>query len=207
MTTAIASRTDATPLGVEVPTAATVERSRLLELEARLAHLEQLMQAAQRSQDRFNLLVFEGTRDRLLAAFVLANGAAACGMQVTMFFSFWGTTALRKRVASAPRKSWVECLLGWMLPRTASHTRLSQLDLCGAGRWLLRREMLKKNIADLPALMASAAELGVRLRVCEMSMKLLGIDRSELIDYPHMEFCGVAQFIDDAAHSHTNLFI
>jgi peroxiredoxin family protein len=181
--------------------------ARMAELEHRLLQLEQFTRQPRPDTNSLNLMVFEGTRDRLLAAFVMATGAAACGMKVTMFFTFWGTAALRKERALGKRKSWIERAFSWMLPRSFSHTKLSQLDMCGLGRLLISREMRKKNIADLPELLDVAADLGVTIRVCEMSMKLMGIQREELIDYPGLEFCGVASFLDDAAAANTTLFI
>ena len=154
-----------------------------------------------------NLLVFESHRDRLLAAFVMATGAAACGMQVSMFFTFWGTAALRKGGRQFGRKTLVERAFGWMLPACPRKTKLSHLDMCGLGRLLMSREMKKKNIADLNDLIETAGELGVVIRVCEMSMQLMGIRREELIDYPSLEYCGVAKFVDEAASANTTLFI
>jgi peroxiredoxin family protein len=183
------------------------EVSRIAEIEQRLTQLEQFHRLPVPDTNSLNLLVFEGTRDRLLAAFVMATGAAACGMQVTMFFTFWGTAALRKERATSKQKSWIERALGWMLPSSFSRTKLSQLDMCGLGRLLISREMRKKNIADLPELLDVAADLGVTIRVCEMSMKLMGIQREELLDYPGLEFCGVASFVEDAAAANTTLFI
>ncbi len=180
------------------------------DLEARLAQLESSLAALQDSQpdtNRMNLLVFEGSRDRLLASFVMATGAAACGMEVAMFFTFWGTAALRKGGPQLGKKSLVERAFGMMLPKSAGHTKLSHMDMCGMGRFMMGKEMQKKNIADLDSLIATAADLGVRIQVCEMSMNLMGIRREELIDYPHLDFCGVAKFVDDAATANTTLFI
>lgn len=182
----------------------------LTDLQARIDRLEQEQAASVRAAadpNRLNMLIFESHRDRLLAAFVIANGAAACGMTVTMFFTFWGTATLRKRNVRAGNKSLVERAFGWMLPGSLRGTKLSQMDMCGIGRHLMQREMRKKNIADLEDLVATAASLGVNLRICEMSMKLMGIRREELIDYPNLEFCGVAKFVDDAAAANTTLFI
>jgi peroxiredoxin family protein len=180
---------------------------RIAEIEQRLTQLEQFSRQPRPDTNSLNLLVFEGTRDRLLAAFVMATGAAACGMKVTMFFTFWGTAALRKERVARQQKSWIERALGWMLPSSFRSTKLSQLDMCGLGRLLISREMRKKNIADLPELLKVAADLGVTIRVCEMSMKLMGIHREELLDYPGLEFCGVASFVEDAATANTTLFI
>jgi len=164
-------------------------------------------QTPQVDPNALNLLVFDGHRDRLLAAFVMATGAAACGMKVVMFFTFWATAALRKGGSQFGPKSWVERAFGWMLPRSMRHTRLSQMDMCGLGRILMQREMCKKKIADLSELIETASALGVEIRVCEMSMDLMGIRREELIDYPGLEMCGVARFVDESSRANTTLFI
>ncbi|MCA9043860.1 MAG: DsrE/DsrF/DrsH-like family protein [Planctomycetaceae bacterium] len=176
------------------------------ELQARMEKLEARLNDAP-DPNTMNLLVFDASRDRLLAAFVMANGAAACGMNVSMFFTFWGTAALKKDAAQSRGKSWVEWAFGWMLPRGAGRTALSQMDMCGLGRMLMQSEMKKKNIADLDQLIPTAAELGVKIRVCEMSMQLMGIRREELIDYPGLDYCGVATFADLTSKANTTLFI
>ena len=185
-------------------------RSDLQQLEQRIDALEGELASLKQHQpdaNRLNMLVFEGYRDRLLAAFVAATGAAACGMQVTMFFSFWATAALRNGGPLIGKKSLIERAFGMMLPRSPSRTKLSQMDMGGIGRMLMEREMKNKNIASLPELIETAGDLGVTIRVCEMSMRLMGIRREELIDYPHLEFCGVAQFVDEAATSNTTMFV
>ena len=185
--------------GNDIPLALEDLKRRLLTLEGQVAKTP--------DPNGLNLLVFESHRDRLLAAFVMATGAAACGMNVTMFFTFWGTAALRKGSSQSRGKSFVERAFGWMLPSSVRQTKLSKMDMCGLGRMLMRREMQKKNIADLHDLIQTAAELGVTIRVCEMSMQLMGIRREELIDYPGIEYCGVAKFVEEAATANTTLFI
>ncbi|MBB3210476.1 peroxiredoxin family protein [Rhodopirellula rubra] len=179
-------------------------------LEDRIERLEQALrqcQATQADSNKLNLLVFSGYRDRLLASFVMATGAAACGMEVTMFFTFWGTAALRKGGPQLGKKSLVERAFGMMLPNSFKRTKLSQMDMGGMGRLLMDKEMKKKNIANLDDLIATAAELGVSIRVCEMSMNLMGIRPEELIDYPGLEFCGVASFVDDCSSANTTLSV
>ena len=173
-------------------------------IEQRLAALERRADQAP-DPNRLNLLVFSGDRDRLLAAFVVANGAAACGLEVSMFFTFWATAALRNGRGQIGRKSLVERCFGWMLPNGLRRSRLSQMDMCGIGRMLMAREMRRKNIADLDELAKTAGELGVTIRVCDMSMQLMGIRREELIEFPQMEMCGVASFIDQVATANTTL--
>ncbi len=147
-------------------------------------------------------VVFSGELDRLLAAFTMATGAAACGLQVTMFFTFWGTAVL-KREPSQVSKSLVERCLGWLLPGGPSGARLSRLNMGGLGRWLMTREMRHKRMATLDDLMGAAIESGVRMAVCESSMSLMGIDRSELLRVPTLEVCGVAHLWDRAAGGQT----
>lgn len=130
---------------------------------------------AQPDPNSRNLLVFDSSQDRLLAAFAMATGAAACDMWVNMFFTFWGTAALKKDSPQVKGKSLVEWAFGWMLTRGAIMTSLSKMDMCGLGRLLMQREMKteKKKIA---------ADLGVEIRVCETSMQSPEIRREELIN-------------------------
>ena len=178
----------------------------LAALEERVRALEEVGKSAP-NPDSMNLLVFSGDRDRLMASFVLATGAAACGQDVSMFFTFWATPTLRKQGKSIGRKSLVEKAFGWMLPKGVNQSKLSQMDFCGIGRAMMQREKNKKNIADLDQLISMAADLGVKIRVCDMSMNLMGIHPEELIDYPGLEFCGAAQFAASCSDANTTLFI
>lgn len=204
MTAAVATEDSQTVLSGGNPFAEMEAlKSRLDALESSVSRNQQ--QAADTNQ--FNLVVFSGSRDKLLAAFVMATGAAACGMEAKMFFTFWATSALRKGGPQFGRKSVVERAFGWMLPGSLRKTKLSQMDMGGMGRMLMTREMKKKRVADLDELLATAAELGVAISVCEMSMQLMGIRREELIEYPSLSYCGVASFVDDASKANTTLFI
>ncbi len=200
----MAGQTIATDRESSVATGVTSDAlaDRITKLEQRLSQLEERI-----SSDRLTLVVFSGELDRLLASFVIANGAAACGMQVTMFFTFWGAASLKKNGRQGRGKTAVERMFGWMLRGGVRRCKLSRLDMLGLGRRIMRREMARKNVADLPELIETAADLGVQIRVCEMSLSLMGIRREELIDYPHMEFCGVAGMLDHAGDSNATLFI
>ncbi|MCD0463733.1 DsrE/DsrF/DrsH-like family protein [Roseiconus lacunae] len=177
-------------------------------LEERIDQLEKtLAEPVGADPNALNLLVFDSGKDKLLAAFVMATGAAACGMKVSMFFTFWATAALRKGGSQASQKSMVEKAFGWMLPNSIHRTKLSKMDFCGLGRAMMAQEMKRKNIADLDQLIETAADLGVTIKVCEMSMQLMGLRREELIDYPGLDYCGVAKFTEQAALSNTTLFI
>lgn len=177
----------------------------LLQMEDRLARLEARMDRAP-DPNAMTLLVFSGELDKLLAAFTIANGAAATGMNVSMFFTFWGTAALKARTTHRG-KPLMERAFGLLLPGGLGRRALSRLDMGGLGRFLIGREMQRKNISPLPALIEQAAGLGVQIYLCEMSMELMGIRRDELIDYPNLQFCGAVQFADLAASGNASLFI
>ena len=178
----------------------------IAELLQRIAALEQKMQSVP-DTNALCMVVFSGELDKLLASFVIATGAAACGMKVSMFFTFWGTAALKKKGPQSPGKTLVEKAFGWMLPGGFDKRKLSKLDMGGMGRMMMAQEMKKKNVSDLPTLIALAQELAVQLYICEMSMSLMGITREELIEDPDMKQCGVAHFLTLASEANTTLFI
>ena len=157
--------------------------------------------------NNLTLLVFSGDLDRLMAAFTIASGAAATGMSVNMFFTFWGSAALKRGGAQPGGKTLVERMFGWMLPGGVDRLPLSKLDFAGMGRVLMARELKRKGIADLRGLIDGAIESGVRVYVCEMTLDMMGIRREELIDYPGLSVCGVASFVEMAAGGHNTLFI
>jgi peroxiredoxin family protein len=158
-------------------------------------------------EDRLCLLVFSGELDRLLAAFMMATTAAACGTKVSMFFTFWGTVALKRAGRQAGQKRFVERLLGWMLPGGLERRKLSHLDFSGLGRRMMQAEMRRKRIPSLTDLVALAAESDVELLVCESSLSLMGIRRDELLDYPRLTCCGAAHFLDTASRSRLTLMV
>lgn len=151
-------------------------------------------------------VVFSGEMDKVMAALVVANGAAALGGRVTLFFTFWGLNALRReqpvRVAG---KSLLDRMFGRMLPRGLGALPLSQLNFMGAGRRLMKHQMSSKGLPNLPGLLGAARLAGVRLVACTMSMEAMGIRAEELIE--GVEFGGVADYLDSAEQAGTNLFV
>ncbi|MFO1077616.1 MAG: DsrE/DsrF/DrsH-like family protein [Planctomycetota bacterium] len=126
-------------------------------------------------------LVFSGELDKQLMAFTLANAAAASGMQVTLFFTFWSLAALRRPVRT-PGKGLVERMFGWMLPRGSRALPLSNLNFGGFGSKLIRWRMGKKGVASLEEQIVTAQALGVRIVVCETSMDLMGFRKEEMLE-------------------------
>jgi len=165
-----------------------------------------LIQAQAGQEDRLSLIVFSGSLDRLIAAFVLATGAAAMGMKVSMFFTFWGTAALRRDTQKL-QKTLLERLFGWMLPKGPGRLPLSQMNMAGGGPMMIRYIMKKKGVASVEEMMDLAGELGVALHVCTMSMELLGMKEAEMRDFPGLSYCGVAKFLETAAPGKITMFV
>ena len=151
------------------------------------------------------MIVFSGDLDKVLASFIIANGSAAMGRPVTMFFTFWGLNALRKREKQNVKKPFMDAMFGAMMPRGTSKLKLSNMNMGGMGTAMMRKVMKDKNVDSLEALMKQAMFNGVKLVACTMSMDIMGITKEELID--GIEYAGVAAYLGDAEESNVNLFI
>ncbi len=159
------------------------------------------------ADDRIALIVFSGDLDKVLAAFVIATGAVAMGMEAVMFFTFWGTPVLRDAKKKAGGKDLMGKMFGLMLPKGKDAIKLSRMNMGGMGTAMMKSLMKKKNVASIHEMLDMAAELGVKIYVCEMSMNLMGFKREEFIDYPNLEYVGVATFLEQAKNSKVQLFI
>lgn len=157
------------------------------------------------ASDQASFVVFSGDLDKLLAAFIIANGALAMGQKVTMFFTFWGLNALRREDPPARDHSMMERMFGAMMPSGPEKLPLSQMNMGGMGAAMIKRVMKEHSVQTLPELMHSAAEAGARLIACTMTMDLLGIAETDLRD--DVEYGGVATFLGEAQKSGTTLFI
>lgn len=151
------------------------------------------------------LIVFSGDLDKVLASFIIANGAAAMGRPVTMFFTFWGLNALRKTEQVKVEKTIIEKMFGFMMPRGTSKLKLSKMNMGGMGTQMMKKVMKDKNVDSLEGLMKTAMANGIKLVACTMSMDVMGIKKEELID--GVELAGVATYLGDAEESNVNLFI
>jgi peroxiredoxin family protein len=172
------------------------------EMRARLEAVEK-----KSTEDKLSMIVFSGDMDKVLAAFVIATGAVAMGMDVVMFFTFWGTPILRDKEKRVGGKDTMGKMFGAMLPKGTCEVKLSKMNMAGLGTAMMKRLMKQKNVATLEQMLEMAEELGVRIYVCEMSMDLMGLKRDEMIDYSHIDYCGVAKFLEEASNSRIQLFI
>ncbi len=162
-------------------------------------------QAAGAAPEGKTIIVFSGNLDKVLASFIIANGAAAMGRPVTMFFTFWGLTALRRTEKVKVKKSLVERMFGAMLPRGTRKLKLSRMNMAGMGTGMMKMIMRQKNVDSLEVLIEKAKAAGVHLVACTMSMDVMGIHPEELID--GVELGGVGAYLGDAEESNVNLFI
>ena len=155
---------------------------------------------------RKTIILFSGDYDKVMAAFIIANGAAAMDDDVTMFFTFWGLNALRRptKVATSG-KSPLQKAFATMMPRGPGRLRLSHMNFAGAGPKLMQRMMRQQKVMPLEDLIASAKEQGVKMVACTMSMGVMGLRAEELID--GLEYAGVASYLGDADEANVNLFI
>ncbi|KYO64128.1 DsrE/DsrF/DrsH-like family protein [Thermovenabulum gondwanense] len=151
------------------------------------------------------IIVFSGDLDKAMAAFIIANGAAAMGDEVTMFFTFWGLNILRKPEGAKVKKGFLENMFGKMMPRGAERLGLSKMNFGGLGAKMMKYIMKKKNVNTLTELIENAKALGVRLIACTMSMDVMGIKKEELVD--GIDFAGVATYLAEADEANLNLFI
>jgi len=151
------------------------------------------------------IIVFSNDMDKALASFVLANGAAATGRNVTMFFTFWGLSVLRKPKAPQVKKDVLGSMFSMMLPKGMKKLSLSGMNFAGMGPIMMRFRMKQKKVDQLESMFSQARMAGVRMVACQMSMDIMGISAEELLD--GVEIGGVASYMEAASYSGVNLFI
>lgn len=157
------------------------------------------------AKNKTTIVLFSGDLDKAIAAFIIANGAAAYDHEVKIFFTFWGLNALRRDESIKTNKGLLEKAFGWMMPRGAKKLGLSKMNFGGLGPQMIKHVMKKHKALSLPELIELAQEQGVKMVACTMTMDLLGLKQEELID--GLEYAGVAAYLGDAANGKVNLFI
>jgi peroxiredoxin family protein len=170
------------------------------DLEKELAELRE-----RTPEDKAALVVFSGDLDKVLAAFVIATGAAAAGLETTMFFTFWGLSVLKKKGTPSLPKDFRQRMFSMMTPGSSEGLGTSKLNFFGMGSVMLRAMMKKQSIASLEELMQMARDLGVKTIACTMSMDAMGIAKEELAD--GLEYGGVGAFMGEATRARVSLFI
>lgn len=157
------------------------------------------------SEQGKTLILFSDDLDKTLATFVLANGAAATGKKVSIFFTFWGLNAIKKECKPKVKKDIFGRMFGWMLPADSTKLALSKMNMLGIGSKMMRYLMRKKGVDSLETLRQQAIDQGVEFIACQMSMDVMGIKREELLD--NVTVGGVASYMERAEQANVNLFI
>jgi peroxiredoxin family protein len=170
------------------------------EMDAKIAEVR-----ARTVDDAATIVVFSGDLDKAIAAFVMATGAAAAGLETSMFFTFWGLGVLKKKGAAGGPKSLLERAHALLSPASSLDLGTSRMNYFGLGAVMLRKMMRDKRIASLEELVGLARELDVKMIACTMSMDATGLTREELVD--GLTYGGVATYMADAVRSRVTLFI
>ncbi|MDP4267052.1 MAG: DsrE/DsrF/DrsH-like family protein [Bacteroidota bacterium] len=180
-----------------------------LELEQQVKELESRINklSNRQAKDQLSMVVFSGDMDKILAAMIIATGATAMDTKVKLFFTFWAISALRDPAKNVKEKNFISKMFGMMLPKGRNKLKLSNMNMAGMGPAMIKSIMKKNKVASLDDLFKIAAEQGVEINICEMSMNLMGFKKEEMIDYPGLNVCGVATFLADAEESKVQLFI
>jgi peroxiredoxin family protein len=177
-------------------------------MDATFASTENMLQVQTNDnapQNKLSMIVFSGDMDKVMAAFIIATGAAASGMEVCMFFTFWGLKAIQKDGVMSG-KGLFGRMLGIMNRGGLNAIGPSRLNMGGLGRWMFKKMMKQKGVASLPELYEMAVDLGVKMMPCQMSMDVMEFSPEafkENITAP----VGVATFLEEASQSRIVLFI
>lgn len=156
--------------------------------------------------DRVTIVVLSGDMDRVMAAFIIATGAAAMGMQVTMFFTFWGLNAIRRKGSASAAKDWLRRAFGLLNRGGAENLPLSRFHFGGLGTRMMKRVMRTNRMPDVPELLQTAQEMGVKFIACTTTLGLMGISKDTLIEgIDHL--AGVTTYLAEAKQGSVNLFI
>ena len=155
--------------------------------------------------DGKTIVVFSDDLDKALASFVIANGAASTGRKVTMFFTFWGLSVIKKQDSKGVKKDIIGKMFGMMLPKNSRKLSLSKMNMFGLGAVMMRWVMKRNRVESLETLMSQASEAGVEFIACQMSMDVMGVKREELMD--NVTVGGVAAYLERAEQANVNLFI
>lgn len=158
------------------------------------------------SEDKVTIVVFSGELDRALAAFNIANTAASMGMEVNMFFTFWGLGVIKKGSVERGKKSFMQWMMNILNRGGAGRLKLSRMNMLGMGTSTMKSLMKTYRMPSLEESIALAREQGVRFVACTTSMALMGLDEGDFIDEVD-EFAGAATYLSLATEGKVNLFI
>jgi peroxiredoxin family protein len=157
-------------------------------------------------KEKFTLVLFSGDLDKAVAAFILATTAASMGMEVTMFFTFWGLNVIKKKEGSIRSKGFIHKMLNILNRGGANRLHLSKFHMFGLGTWMIKKLMKETHTPSVDEFIILAQEMGVKMVPCSTSCGILGLPddsfRSGIMDQ-----AGAAFFLGQARESKVTLFI
>ncbi|MDA0737674.1 MAG: DsrE/DsrF/DrsH-like family protein [Nitrospirae bacterium] len=165
-----------------------------------------LAQLQETKPDKVTIVLLSGEMDKAMAAFIIATGAAAMGMQVTMFFTFWGLNVIRKPGASSSAKDFLRKAFGFLNKGGAAGLPISRFNFGGLGATMMKKVMKDNRMPGVPELIETAQDLDVKMIACTTTLGLLGISKDTLIDGVD-ELAGVSTYLAEAKDGSVNLFI
>jgi peroxiredoxin family protein len=165
-----------------------------------------LAQLQESKPDKVTLVLLSGDMDKAMAAFIIATGAAAMGMHVTMFFTFWGLNVIRKPGATSAAKDLLRKMFGMLNKGGADSLPLSRFNFGGMGTTMMKKVMKDNRMPGVPELIETAQDLGVKMIACTTTLGLLGISKETLIDGVD-QLAGVSTYLAEAKDGSVNLFI
>ena len=175
------------------------------ELSKTVQDLQARVEKIEKKNSNMTMVLFSGDFDKVMAAFIIANGALSMGKEVTLFVTFWGLDAIKKPTLSTKGKTILEKMVLWMRPKDPTKLPTSKMNFAGIGPKLFQYMMGKKNVEPLPSLIEMAMEFGMKVIACQMSMDVMGIRKEDLID--NIEVGGVGAFLGSSYDSNTTLFV
>lgn len=179
--------------------------NQIADLTAKIADLDMKLNDIRTRvpENRVSIILLSGEFDKAVAAFIMANGAIAMGMEVTMYFTFWGCSVIKKG-KRLKGKTFPNKLINMMLPGSSKDLPPSRMSFGGLGRMMFNY-MMKNNMASLEEMIELAQEAGVKFQICAPSMSVMGFDHDEWI--VPVDICGVAAMYEVALNARTAYFI
>ena len=176
-----------------------------LSIEQKITELENQLEELDKRlpENKVSIIVLSGEFDKAMAAFMMANGAIGMGMEVTMFFTFWGCSVIKKG-RKLKGKKFTHKLVNLMLPANSKELAPSKMSFGGFGRKMFNY-MMNGQMSSLEEQIEIAKEAGVTFQVCSPSLGMMGFDEDEWA--VPVNICGVAAMYDVALNARTAYFI
>lgn len=157
-------------------------------------------------KEKMTIVVFSGSLDHALAAFIIATTGASMGMEVSMFFTFWGLNIIKKNEGKLSSKGWMRKMLGFINRGGSRRLKLSKFNMLGMGTSMMKKLMQETNMPSVDQFITMAHQMGVKLIACTTTCGVMGLAR-EAFRSEVDSMAGAAYFLNEARQSKVSLFI